>query len=193
MNSLGQLYLENAIWNFRRLKEFAERAFSQIDDLAYHSILDSESNSIGVLIQHLSGNMLSRWTNIFDSDGEKPDRNRDTEFILGHDTTKEQLLAQWQKGWDRLLKTLESLTPDDLERQIIINDRDWTVLTSVNYHLVHYSQHVGQILFMAKHIRSGHWESLSIPKAAPQQQSTPATPRRSVDGPPFDPVRKYHI
>lgn len=193
MNSLGQIYLENAIWNFRRLKDFAERAFNQIDDLAYHSILDSESNSIGVLIQHLSGNMLSRWTNIFDSDGEKPDRNRDAEFILGQDTTKEQLLAQWQKGWDRLLTTLESLTPDDLERQIIINDRDWTVLTSINYHLIHYSQHVGQILFMAKHIRSARWESLSTPKATPKQPSTPSTPRPSVDGPPSDPVRKYHI
>ena len=159
MNSLGQLYLENAIWNFRRLKGLAEQAFAKIDDNAYHSTLDKESNSIGVLIQHLSGNMLSRWTDIFDSDEEKPDRNRDAEFVLTHDANKEQLLARWQKGWERLLMTLESLTADDLERQIIINEKDWSVVTSINYHLVHYSQHVGQILFMAKHIRSERWSS----------------------------------
>jgi uncharacterized damage-inducible protein DinB len=193
MSSLGQLYLENAIWNFRRLKDLAEQAFAQIDDAAYHSTLDKESNSIGVLVQHLSGNMLSRWTDIFDSDGEKPDRNRDAEFVLKHDTSKEQLLAQWQKGWGRLLKTLESLTPDDLEKQITINGKKQSVVESVNYHLVHYAQHIGQIVFMAKHIRSGRWESLSTPKSRPQQQSASSTAVQPADGPQTDPVRRYHI
>lgn len=193
MNSLGQAYLGNAIWNFRRLKEFAEKAFDQIDDADYHATLDAESNSIGVLIQHLSGNMLSRWTDIFDSDGEKPDRNRDAEFVLDASTTKEQLISRWQNGWSRFLATLETLDPDDLERKILISGKDWTVMTSINYHLVHYAQHIGQIFFMAKYLRSGDWKTLSTPLVKKPQQPTSAPQREKVPGPTSPPVRTYHV
>jgi hypothetical protein len=167
--SLVNHYLENAIWNFQRLKALAEKAFEQIDDSDYCSTLDSESNSIGTLIQHLCGNMLSRWTDLFTSDGEKSDRIRDAEFVLSEDTSKKQLLTQWQKNWRQLFCTLDSLQPSDLEQHIIINGKDWWVLDSINYHLVHYSQHIGQIIFIAKHIRSKDWVSLSIPKARSMQ------------------------
>lgn len=193
MNSIGHIYLENAIWNFRRLKDLAEKDFEQIGDTDYQTTLDAESNSIGVLIQHLSGNMLSRWTDLFDSDGEKPDRNRDAEFMLGASTTKEQLMSQWTRGWNRLLTTLESLEPKDLQRQIVINGKDWTVLSSINYHLVHYSQHIGQIVFMAKHLRANKWKSLSIPRTTSFRHQSSALPQQAGDGPTSTPTRRYHI
>src|ERR1043165_5387956 len=121
---LASHYLENAICNFRRIKSLAEKAFEQINDDDFHYKPDDESNSIGILIQHLSGNMLSRWTDLFISDGEKPDRNRDAEFELAPETDRVQLLDTWESGWARLFTTLESLRPDDLKEKIVISSKE---------------------------------------------------------------------
>lgn len=161
---LASHYLENAIWNFRRLKGLAEKAFEQIDEAGFLFSPDVESNSIGILIQHLNGNMLSRWTDLFISDGEKPDRNRDAEFVLAPGMNRVQLIERWERGWGRLFETLESLGPEDLNKKIVINDKEQYVVESINYHLVHYAYHVGQIIFLAKCVKKEEWDSLSIPK-----------------------------
>jgi uncharacterized damage-inducible protein DinB len=157
-------YLNDAITVFRDYKRLAEKAFEQISDEELFLTLDEESNSIAVIIQHMSGNMLSRWRDFLTSDREKPDRNRDMEFVLTKGTSREQLLARWEKGWSCVFEAVEALQPEDLERRVLIRGEQYSVIEAINRQMTHYAYHTGQIVFLAKHIRSADWKYLSIPR-----------------------------
>jgi Protein of unknown function (DUF1572) len=162
--SIGQHYLDDALKTFRDYKRLAERAFAQISDEDFFRTIDDESNSIAVNMKHMAGNMLSRWRDFLTTDGEKPERERDMEFIMLPETTKDDLLAYWQKGWKCTFDALEPLKQGDLMRTITIRGQDHTVIQAINRQLAHYAYHVGQIVYLAKHFKSSGWESLSVPK-----------------------------
>ena len=164
MNEIGQHYLEDALRTFRDYKKLAERAFAQTSDEDFFRTIDDESNSIAVIIKHIAGNMLSRWTDFLTTDGEKPDRNRDMEFVMLPETTKDEMLAYWEKGWKCTFEALEPLTPDDLMRTVRIRAEDHTVVQAINRQIAHYANHIGQIVYLAKHFKSSEWQSLSVPK-----------------------------
>jgi Protein of unknown function (DUF1572) len=163
-NSLAKHYLDDALTTFRDYKTLAEKAFEQIKDEEFFIALDEEANSIGVIIKHMSGNMLSRWTDFLTSDGEKPTRNRDMEFVLTPETTRGDLLEQWERGWSCLFGAIEPLQPEDFDRKVLIRGEEHTIIEAINRQLTHYAYHTGQIVFLAKHFRSAAWKSLSIPR-----------------------------
>jgi hypothetical protein len=160
----GAHFLENARFETRRLKELAEKAIAQVDDSLLHHALDPESNSLAVLMQHLGGNLTSRWTRFLETDGEKPDRNRDGEFETNRALTRQVLMEIWERGWSRCFESLDSLTPDDLSKRVRIRGEEHTVPQAIQRQIVHSAYHVGQIVFLAKHLTSARWTSLSIPR-----------------------------
>src|SRR5256714_4990562 len=162
--SLGEHYLDDALYTFRYYKELAERAWAQINNEDFFRTIDEESNSIAIIVKHMAGNMLSRWTDFLTTDGEKPERNRDMEFVMLPETTKEEMLAYWEQGWASLFGAIEPLKPDDLLRTITIRGQHHTVVQAINRQLTHYAYHVGQIVYLAKHFKSGDWQTLSVPK-----------------------------
>lgn len=157
-------YLADALTTFRAYKELAAKALSQTTDAELFTTLDEESNSIAVIMKHLAGNMISRWTDFLTSDGEKPDRNRDLEFVIEANTTRDELTAYWERGWQALFFALESLRSDDFSRKIRIRGEEHTIVQAINRQLTHYVYHIGQIVFLAKHFRSHEWQSLSVPR-----------------------------
>ena len=161
--TLAAHYLENAAEEFRELKGLAERAAAQVTDEEFFRTLDAESNSIALLMKHLAGNMRSRWTDFLTTDGEKPDRRRDSEFVVeGED--RAAILERWEAGWRTVFDTLASLAGEDLLRTVTIRGEPHTIVAAVNRQLAHYGQHTGQIVFLAKHLRSSAWKTLSIPR-----------------------------
>jgi hypothetical protein len=162
--TLAEHFLEDAVANFRGYKKLAEGAFAQVDDEEFFRALDEEANSIAVIIKHMSGNMISRWTDFLYSDGEKPDRNRDMEFVVTPETTRDEMMAQWEKGWKSVFDAVESLEPEDLMKTVLIRGEKHTVVKAINRQLTHYGYHIGQIVFLAKHFKSNAWRSLSIPR-----------------------------
>ncbi|HEX8847788.1 MAG TPA: DUF1572 family protein [Pyrinomonadaceae bacterium] len=163
-DSLAKHYLEDAVANFRGYKKLAEGAFEQTSDEEFFRVLDEESNSIAVIIKHMVGNMLSRWTDFLTTDGEKPDRNRDMEFVITPETTRDELLERWETGWRCVFDALEALGPEDLMKTVLIRGEEHTALKAINRQMTHYGYHIGQIVFLAKHFRSAKWKSLSIPR-----------------------------
>jgi hypothetical protein len=163
-DSLAVHYLEDALSNFRSYKKLAEKAFEQVSDEEFFSAIDEEANSIAVIIKHISGNMLSRWTDFLTTDGEKPDRQRDMEFVVTPETSRDESLGQWERGWACLFAALEALTPEDFSRKVLIRGEEHSVMEAVNRQLTHYAYHIGQIVFLCKHFRSREWKSLSIPR-----------------------------
>jgi len=161
---IGEHYLEDARRTFRDYKKLAERAFEQIDDEHFFRTLDDESNSIAINMKHMAGNMLSRWTDFLTTDGEKPERDRDLEFVMLPETTKAEMVAYWDKGWQSVFAAVEPLTPDDLLRTVTIRGQDHTVVQAINRQLAHYAYHVGQIVYVAKHFRASDWQTLSVPR-----------------------------
>ena len=161
---LAQHFLDDALHTFRDYKKTAERAFAQTSETDFFRMIDAESNSIAVIVKHMAGNMLSRWTDFLTTDGEKPDRNRDMEFEMLPHTTKADMLAFWEKGWQCVFAAIEPLTADDLMKIVKIRDQDYTVLQAINRQISHYSNHVGQIVYLAKHFKSGEWQTLSVPR-----------------------------
>lgn len=169
-NSLGNIYLESAIKRLTTYKILGDHTFRQLEEQDFYYTPNEASNSIAIIIQHLSGNMISRWTNFLTEDGEKPGRNRETEFSLqGQHYSKEQLLQQWEKGWSCLLDTLRSLTAEDLLRTITIRHEPLMAIDAINRQMAHYPHHVGQIVYIGKMIRDQQWQSLSIPKGGSDQ------------------------
>ena len=156
-------YLEDSLTLFRYYKNLAERAMAQLTDDELLATPDSESNSIAIIVKHLSGNMLSRWQDFLTTDGEKPSRDRDAEFE-DPPSTRESLLAAWEAGWQCLFTALEPLTDADLQRSVTIRGEAHSVMQSINRQVAHYAYHCGQIVFLAKHLRSSDWKSLSIPR-----------------------------
>jgi hypothetical protein len=156
-------YLEDARELFRQSKMLAERAMEQVPNEQLFTPLDSETNSIAVIVKHLSGNMRSRWTDFLTTDGEKPDRNRDAEFVDPFQT-RQALLESWEDGWSRLFNALESLSEADLVRTVTIRGESHSVMQAVNRQVAHYSLHVGQIVLLARHFAGHRWQSLSVPR-----------------------------
>ena len=162
--SLAQHYLEDAIASFRAYKKLAEKALDQLQDEEYFATLDPEANSVAVIMKHLAGNMFSRWTDFLTTDGEKPARNRDMEFVIESQTTRADVRAYWERGWQCLFAALEPLQPNDFDRKVLIRGEAHTIVQAINRQMMHYAQHIGQIVFLAKHFRSSEWKSLSIPR-----------------------------
>lgn len=159
-----QRYLEDALLQLRKYKELADRAVAQSSDEAFFASLDDECNSIALNMKHMAGNMSSRWTDFLTSDGEKPDRDREREFILQNADNREHILAQWEDGWRRTFSAVEALGADDVLRVVTIRGEPHTVLEAISRQLTHYSYHVGQIVLLAKHYAGDRWQSLTIPR-----------------------------
>ena len=161
---IEQHYLEDSLLQLRKLKSLADKAIGQIEDEHLFAVLDPEANSIAIIMKHMAGNMRSRWTDFLTSDGEKPDRNRDREFVLEPAATKVKILSMWEEGWDRVFHAVSSLTPEDLGKTVRIRGEAHTVVEAINRQLTHYAGHVGQIVLLAKHYAGANWKSLSIPR-----------------------------
>lgn len=156
---------------YRRYKALGEKALSQVEhDAALNTFLDSESNSIVVLVRHLAGNMRSRWTDFLTTDGEKPTRNRDGEFDQEIKLTREEMLADWESGWAVLLKGVDALTPADLQKTVTIRGEAFTVYEAMVRNIMHIAMHIGQILLLGKHLSGSTWQSLSIPRGQSNAQ-----------------------
>ena len=165
-HQLSTSYLQDSIGLFHYYKKLGDRAMAQCPDEALFVTLDAESNSIAIIVKHLAGNMRSRWLNFLTTDGEKPDRNRDTEFETPP-ATRAELMEMWERGWKYLFDALEPLTEADLTRTVTIRTEPHSVMQAINRQVAHYAHHVGQILFLAKHLtfsKTGKWESLSVPR-----------------------------
>lgn len=156
-------YLESIKKQFLYYKTLGEKAMEQLEPEQLFISVNEDTNSIAMIVQHLSGNMLSRWTDFLTTDGEKEWRNRDAEFEVII-TTKEELLTSWNKGWDCFFNAINALTPEQLEAIIYIRNEGHTVIEAINRQLAHYPYHIGQIVFYAKMLKQGEWNSLSIPK-----------------------------
>jgi hypothetical protein len=148
---------------FRYYKGLAERAMAQVSDEQLFATLDQESNSIGIIVKHMCGNMRSRWTDFLESDGEKPERNRDSEFEAPP-TTRKELLQLWEAGWTCVFAALEPLSDVDLGQTVMIRGERHSVMQAINRQVAHYSYHVGQIVFLGKHLGHQHWSSLTVPR-----------------------------
>ena len=159
-----QNYHEDAVKAMRAYKKLAEKAIAQLKDEEFFVTLDEEANSIAVVMKHIAGNAISRWTDFLTSDGEKPDRHRDMEFVIESQTTKDDVLAYWERGWKCVFDALEPLTPEVFEKTVLIRGEKHTIVQAINRQLMHYAYHIGQIVFLAKHFRSAEWTSLSIPR-----------------------------
>ena len=168
---IAAAYLDEAFRSLRAHKRLAEGAFAQIDDEQFFRILDPEANSVAIVAKHIAGNMRSRFTDLLSSDGEKPWRNRDQEFIIGPQDTRPELMRAWEESWNLVLDTVRSLQPEDLPKMVSTRGQPNSVLQAVHRALAHYVYHVGQVVFLAKHLKSTGWESLSIPRG---QSNAPA-------------------
>lgn len=162
--TVSALYLHDVTDQFRKLKALADRAVAQVRDEDLTALLDLESNSLALLLQHVGGNLRSRFTDFLTSDGEKPDRDRDSEFELKPETTRADLLARWEEGFHILFAALDELTEDDLTRTVLIRAEPHTVVRALDRSLTHVAYHVGQIVFLAKHLASERWQTLSVPR-----------------------------
>lgn len=167
--SIGQTYLESVRYRFRANKKLADEALRQLEDEQLTWSPGESSNSIAVILQHLHGNMLSRWTDFLTTDGEKPTRDRDAEFVLDPSLSREKRMRRWEEGWNCLFGALESLAPDDLEKEITIRGAPLGVLDAIERQAFHVAYHVGQILYIAKMLRGGDWRYLSIPPGQSKQ------------------------
>ncbi len=176
---LAAHYLDEARRQMRGHKRMGEAAMAQLKDEDFFVTLDPESNSVAILVKHLAGNMRSRFTDFLITDGEKPDRFRDREFELTPATTRADVMKCWEEGWACVLGTLDSLQPDDVMRTVTIRNEPHTVLQAINRQIAHYAQHVGQIVFLAKHLRSSEWQTLSIARGKSEEFKTvvPRTPK----------------
>jgi len=162
--AIVQNYFEDAVASLKNYKKLADKAVAQLKDDEFFVTLDEEANSVAVIMKHMAGNMFSRWTDFLTSDGEKPDRNRDMEFVIGANTTKDEVLDYWERGWACVFAAIEPLKLEDFERIVSIRGEPHTIVMAINRQLMHYSYHIGQIVFLAKHFRSTQWNSLSIPR-----------------------------
>jgi uncharacterized damage-inducible protein DinB len=161
--SIGKEFLQTAIRRLKYYKDLADKTFEQLSDEQLHYQPNQTSNSIAVIVQHMAGNMLSRWTHFLTEDGEKAWRQRDDEFEV-HSYDKQQILDLWEKGWACFLDTLNSLTEQDLLKNVTIRQEPLTVLDAINRQLAHYPYHIGQIIYTGKIVKDNNWKNLSIPK-----------------------------
>ena len=182
MTDLASHYLEEMKRQFRGHKRMGEAAMAQLEDKDFFVAIDPESNSVATLVKHIAGNARSRFTDFLTSDGEKPDRFRDQEFEISSKTSREEILRWWEQAWSHVFSALDSLTPEDVQRTVTIRHEPHTVMQALNRALAHYAQHIGQIVFLAKHLRSSRWQSLSIPrgKSEDYKVASPKTHSRGI-------------
>jgi uncharacterized damage-inducible protein DinB len=159
--NINRTFLEESIKSFRGLKSNAEKAIEQISDAEMHWSYNEESNSVVIIVKHMAGNMISRWTDFLTTDGEKPDRNRDGEFEDDF-KSRELVMNYWNRGWKIFLDTLNSLGDDDLEKTVYIRKEPHTVIRAIQRQLAHYAYHTGQIVYLAKQIKGKDFKTLSI-------------------------------
>ena len=170
--TLGTAYLRDALRAFRMYKELGERAIAQVtSDEDLHRQIDPDSNSIAIIVKHVAGNLRSRFRDFLTTDGEKPDRERDTEFEMDDRASRDEMMRWWNEGWMILLQTVESLTPADLERTVRIRSEEFLVVEALNRAMNHMAYHAGQIVYVARHFASPNWKSLSIPKGKSAQHA----------------------
>jgi hypothetical protein len=167
--NLGTHFLENALKEFRRLKSSGDKALAQVSDEEFFRQLDPAANSLALIVKHVAGNLHSRWRDFLTTDGEKPERNRDAEFELAPEDSRACLMLRWEEGWAILFRELEPLCPDDMLRTVTIRSEPHTVVQCIQRQLTHYGEHVGQIVFLAKHLTGPRWKTLSIPRGQSQQ------------------------
>lgn len=182
MNNIGIEYLTTVIRRFKNYKDLGEKTFEQLEDKDFHFRPDEESNSIAIIVQHIAGNQISRFTNFLTEDGEKEWRQRDEEFEF-HDYSKKQIIDHWDKGWTSFFETLDSLKEDDLLKTVHIRKEPLTVIDAINRQLAHYAYHIGQLIFIGKIIKGNEWKSLSIPKGKSQDYNNSKQVK--------DPAKKY--
>jgi len=156
-------YIKDSLSLFRYYKKLAEGAMEQVSDEQLFHALDEEMNSIAIIAKHMAGNMRSRWTDFITTDGEKPDRNRDTEFVAPP-ATRDELMQLWNRGWAVVFSALEPLSDSDLTRKVTIRGEPHSVMQAINRQIAHYAYHCGQIAFLAKHFKSSDWKSLTVPR-----------------------------
>ncbi|MEO4052619.1 DUF1572 domain-containing protein [Solibacillus sp. CAU 1738] len=161
--NVGNEYLNIVVERFKSVKSLGDKTISQLSEKDIHWAYNNESNSVAIIVKHLSGNMISRWTDFLTSDGEKNDRNRDDEF-LDDLSSKTELLIVWEKGWKELLDTLTSLSEEDLLKKVTIRGEGHLVIDAIERQMAHYAYHVGQIVYIGKQLKNDDWNSLSIPK-----------------------------
>lgn len=170
MNTIGAIYLDSAIKRLLTYKALGEKTFTQLTEEDFRYAPNDQSNSIAVIIRHLHGNMVSRWTNFLTEDGEKESRNRDLEFNLpgagGESADRDALIALWEEGWYCLFSALRSLKDEDLLKTIYIRQEPTIAIDAINRQLAHYPHHVGQIVYIGKMICNERWQNLSIPRGA---------------------------
>src|SRR6202051_4139927 len=164
MTDLASYYLEEIKREFRGHQRMGDRALAQPQEKDFFITLDPESNSVAALVKHIAGNARSRFTDFLTSDGEKPDRFRDEEFEVSAKTTREEVLRWWEQAWSHVFSALDLLQPEDVQRTMTIRQEPHTVMQGLNRAAAHHAQHIGQIVFLAKHLRSSQWQTLSIPR-----------------------------
>jgi uncharacterized damage-inducible protein DinB len=167
-HELTTSYLRDSLSLFRYYKQLTERAMEQVSDEQLFAVLDGEMNSIAIIVKHMVGNMRSRWTDFLNSDGEKADRKRDTEFE-DPPATRAALMALWEQGWTYVFTALEPLSDADVERTVVIRGEPHSVMQAINRQIAHYSYHCGQIVFLAKHLQSRQWKALTVPRGKSEE------------------------
>jgi len=175
-------YHNDAVESFRNYKKMAERAIEQVDEIEFFRAIDDEANSIAVVVKHLAGNLVSRWSDFLTTDGEKPMRDRDAEFEI-IDDSRESLMEFWERGWQILFDNLEPLTVEDFSKTVTIRGQGHTIVEAINRQLTHYSYHIGQIVLLAKHFKSSEWKTLSIPKNRSAEFNQFLTDKKSAGEP----------
>ncbi len=167
-SAIGSDFLRTITQALRKIKEQGDKAIAQVrDDTKLHARLDEESNSIDILVRHIAGNMVSRWTDFLTTDGDKPTRKRDAEFEPAPSLTRADLMATWERGWTCLFNTLATLTPANLQQTVRVHGKELPVVDAILGQFSHYASHVGQIVFLAKHLEWQHWQTLSVPRKKP--------------------------
>lgn len=164
---IAQTYLQVVQKRFKNVKELGDGALAQLEGAELHWAYNEESNSIAVIVKHVSGNMISRWTDFLTTDGEKTTRNRDDEFINSLNT-KEAILAVWEEGWQVFLGALATITESDLQGHVTIRGEKLAVIDAIERQMAHYSQHIGQIIYIAKQVKGSDWQTLSIARGQSQ-------------------------
>jgi len=162
-------YLDVVFRTLRGHKRLADDAIAQLSEEQFFALLDAESNSVATIVKHMAGSMRSRFSDFLTSDGEKPDRNRDREFITHADAKREEVLKSWEQNWQLVFETINSLHPGDLERMLTIRGEPHSVVQALNRQVAHAAYHVGQIVFLAKHWKGAGWKTLSVPKGKSEQ------------------------
>jgi uncharacterized damage-inducible protein DinB len=182
-HTIAAAYLDEAFRAFRGYKRMAEGALTQLSDQDFFHLPDPESNSVALVVKHIAGNLRSRWTDFLTTDGEKPDRNRDQEFIIAPADTRAELMRRWEESFARVFETLQGLKPEDLTRTVYIRQEAHTVMQAINRSLAHIVYHVGQIVFLGKHLRGAEWKTLSVPRGKSAEYNAKPLEERKIKAP----------